>query len=193
MHLVLIHGANQSSKCFNYIIERLSINFTQITLIDYNSQNGFFENLNKMIQSLRNTGPMMIVGHSLGGIYALHLTQYCDVKGVVTLSTPFGGSKSADWAKYVIPYYQLFRDVGRRSKPILDGHDIKIDIPWIQVVTMSGSVPYLEGPNDGVVTFASMRYRENHMTCIDSESNHYDIMCNPQAVEIIEDLYNDLL
>ena len=59
-------------------------------------------------------GPYFMIGHSLGGLYALHLTKHVDVAGAVSISTPFAGSWTADWARFFVPTYQLFRDVGRK-------------------------------------------------------------------------------
>ena len=117
--IAFIHGANQSSNSWNYIRERL--NHSNEILIDYSSTQPFYNNLNHMVEKIGNN-PVFVVGHSLGGIYALHLLKHCNVIGGVSISTPFRGSSAADWAKYLVPQYQIFRDIGRRAKPIVEGN-----------------------------------------------------------------------
>jgi len=185
--VVWIHGANQSSLSFEYL--RSKTNFDNEILINYSSTDGFYANLSNMVDKIKKHGPVFIVGHSLGGIYALHLLENVEVAGVVSISTPYRGSSAADWAKFIVPSYQLFKDVGRRSRPIMSAHNIEITIPYTQVVSTTGSVPYLSGPNDGVVTVASMKHR-NEMEHIEVDNTHYEVMCSNTVAEIITSRYS---
>jgi len=189
-HVVWIHGANQSSNSFNYI--RSQLPNWNCTLVDYSSHNTFYSNLTEIFLRVKDQGPLFVVGHSLGGIYGLHLLKHCDVVGGVSISTPFRGSSAADWAKYIIPSYQLFKDVGRKSRPIIEANAISVCVPWTQVVSTTGSVPYLNGDNDGVVTVASMEHRKNEMDCIKVPHTHYEVMCSTTVSEIILNQYNNL-
>lgn len=188
--VVWIHGANQSSKCWNFLREKC--NFENEILVNYSSMRGFAENLQEMQSQIDSEHPVFIVGHSLGGIYALHLLNHCSVAGVVSISTPFRGSSAADWAKYIVPQYQLFRDVGRRSRPILEGHKTAITVPWTQIVSTSGSVPYLTGDNDGVCTVASMEHRSKEMNCVRVKSTHYEVMVSDEVVDIVKQRVNEV-
>jgi pimeloyl-ACP methyl ester carboxylesterase len=186
--VVWLHGANQTSLSFNFLRERC--NFTKEYLIDYSSMNRFYANLETMVEELEDLGPLFVVGHSLGGLYALHLTQHVDVVGGVSISTPFRGSSTADWAKYMVPSYPLFKDIGRRSLPVQDSFKIYLDIPWTQIVSTSGAVPYHNGPNDGVVTLASMEHRQD-MEKIRVEHTHYEVMCSNRVAELVKMRYAD--
>lgn len=188
--VVWIHGANQSSLSFEYL--RSKTLFEKEILINYSSMNGFYNNLADIVKELKNKGPIFVVGHSMGGIYAIHLLNHLDVVGAVSISTPFRGSSAADWAKFIVPSYPLFRDVGRRSKPIVEARNIEITIPWTQVVSTTGSVPYLSGENDGVVTVASMRQR-NDMAFESVSHTHYEVMCSDQVANIVQNCYNNVL
>ena len=108
--------------------------------------------------------------------------------GGVSISTPFRGSSTADWAKYIVPSYPLFRDIGRKSDPIKQANEIELDIPWTQIVSTTGSVPYHNGPNDGVVTLASMTHRTD-MELVEVQHTHYETMCADSVSEIIKDRY----
>lgn len=182
---VFIHGANSSSNSFRFIEKELDYKST--LLIDYKSGNGFYFNLENIIKTINRhtTGSINIISHSLGGIYGIHLTQYLNVNRGVSISTPFGGSSFADWAKYMIPHYQLFRDVGVKSMPITESQNIKVTIPWKQIVSIGGKVPWLIGENDGIVTKKSMMAR-NDVEYSYLHYNHYEIMCAYETVEEIK-------
>lgn len=187
--IVFIHGANQSSFSWNYIREKL--NHSNEILIDYSSMKRFYENLDDMINQLGNR-PVFVVGHSLGGIYALHLLKHCNVVGAVSISTPFRGSSAADWAKYIVPQYPLFKDIGRKSRPVVEANSIDISVPWTQIVSTTGSVPYLNEENDGVCTIGSMEHRKEDMNCIRVKHTHYEVMCSNTVVDIIKKSYNEV-
>lgn len=186
--VVWIHGANQSSNCWKYLREKC--NFENDILIDYSSMNRFDDNLNSIKARIGTEQPVFLVGHSLGGIYALHLLNHCNVAGVVSVSTPFRGSSAADWARFLIPQYPLFKDVGRKSRPIVEGHKTKITVPWTQIVSTTGTVPYLNGDNDGVCTVASMEHRCGEMECVRVKSTHYEVMVSDTVVDTIKKCVN---
>jgi pimeloyl-ACP methyl ester carboxylesterase len=189
INVIWIHGANQSSLSFEYL--RSKTQFKKEILINYSSMNRFYDNLDDIVKQVKGNGPHFIIGHSMGGLYALHLTQHIRVAGAVSISTPFRGSSTADWAKYMVPSYALFKDVGRRAHPVQSGHDIKLDMPWTQIVSTHGSVPYHNGPNDGVVTYASMTHR-NDMEFIEVPHTHYEVMCSDTVSDIIMQKYNSI-
>jgi pimeloyl-ACP methyl ester carboxylesterase len=184
MNLIYIHGASATSDSFNYI--RSHVTGRPETLIEYNSNNGFAQNLVGMKQQLSNIQDMVFVCHSLGGIYAVYLAQHFGdrVRGAVTLSTPYGGAESAEYAKYFLPFSRLLRDIGPGSAPIKDSNAIPINHPWINIVTTRGDSPWIMQPNDGVVTVSSMR-RRTDMQFRELYINHYEVVMSPDAVAII--------
>lgn len=186
INVIWLHGANQTSLSFEYL--RSITNFTKEMTINYSSMNKFYDNLQDIVEQVKGNGPHFVIGHSLGGLYALHLTQYVRVAGGISISTPFRGSSTADWAKYMVPSYQLFRDIGRKSTPIVEGNAIQLNIPWTQIVSTTGSVPYHNGPNDGVVTIASMTNRSD-MEFIEVPHTHYEVMTSKTVADIILQRY----
>jgi len=184
MKLIYIHGANASSVSFNYI--RSHLNYDDY-LIDYDSHHGFNNNLKRIITELEQFDNMFLIGHSLGGVYALHVADILSskVKGAVTLSTPYGGSEVADFVKYLVPCSRLLRDIGPNSEPIKSAKQIKIKHPWCNVVTTTGDSPWIPLKNDGVVTLASMRARSD-MDFIDINTNHYEVVLATDTVKIIQ-------
>jgi len=184
MHLVYIHGNGQSSESFNFI--RTEITCYRELVLEYDSTNGFYNNYQAMQAQLEDVDDIFFIAHSLGGIYALHLANAIPnrVLGAVTMSTPYGGSEAAEFVKYILPFSQLIRDIQPKSAPILQAKTFHIAHPWTNMVTLKGQSPLMVTPNDGVVTFDSMRHRQD-MRLIDVESNHYEVTQSHKAVEII--------
>ena len=189
--VVWVHGANQSGLSFQYL--RSLTQFKNELVVEYDTSHKFEDNLEMLCNDiLKVKGPYFMIGHSLGGLYALHLTKHVDVAGAVSISTPFAGSWTADWARFFVPTYQLFRDVGRRSIPIKESQNIKLTIDWTQIVSTKGNVPYHGGQNDGVCTIKSMKFRKD-MDLIEVPHTHFEVMCSDLVLEIILDCYQKVV
>lgn len=136
------------------------------------------------------TGPVHLVGHSLGGLDARYLVSKLGMEkrvlSVTTVGTPHRGSPVADWgvrrfARLLEPFLRL---VGIPSGAFHDlttdacrrfNEDVP-DVPGVRYVAVAGSCdrPWLgpewqfpfrivdrcEGPNDGVVSVASATWGE---------------------------------
>lgn len=189
MTLVYIHGASATSESFNYIRSKLGEGID----INYDSRNGFENNLNEMIEQLKDVKDMVFVAHSLGGVYSLHIANAMpkQVLGAVTLSTPYGGAAVADVVKYFMPFSRLMRDIGPSSWAMKQANNIKIQHPWTNIVTVKGQSPFLAEHNDGVVTIASQKYHED-MELIEVDYNHYEVVLSDEVVEIIQNRMKSL-
>lgn len=190
MNLVYIHGANATSESFNHIRDKLG----QGIDINYDSRNGFENNLKDMLVELKSVKDIAFVAHSLGGIYALHIANTIpeQVLGAVTISTPYGGAEVADYAKYFLPFSRLMRDIGPSSWVMKQSDKIKIQHPWTNIVTVKGQSPFMHEPNDGVVSIVSQRHHRD-MELIDLEYNHYEVVLSDQAIKIIQERTNKFL
>lgn len=193
--IVYIHGASATSESFNYIrqfvrdhVEEPDISF------DYDSANGFENNLNEMRGKLDDAERLFFISHSLGGIYSLHLANHYNDRtiGGVSLSTPYGGCRQADFAKYFLPFSTLMRDIGTMSRPMKEARTLPKPPHWTQIVTTRGLSPWIVEPNDGVVTTESMRYRTD-FEMIDLPANHYEVVLSPRVVEIILDKIKEVM
>ncbi len=188
--VIWIHGANQSGLSFQYL--RSLTRFKNELVVEYDTSNKFFDNLEMLSKKINQVrGPYFVIGHSLGGLYALHLTKHVDIAGAVSISTPFAGSWTADWARFFVPTYQLFREVGRRSIPVKESQDINLKVEWTQIISTKGNVPYHGGPNDGVCTIKSMKSRKD-MELIEVPHTHFEVMCSDLVAEIILDRYQKI-
>jgi len=185
MQLVYIHGASATSESFNYIRQQIGGNDM---VVNYDSRNGFENNLAIIQQQIGKTKDVFFVAHSLGGIYALHLANAIpkQVLGAVTLSTPYGGAEVAEFAKYFLPFSRLMRDIGPSSWVMRQADKIKIQHPWTNVVTVRGQSPFMAEPNDGVVTIASMKHHID-MELVEVDYNHYEVVLSDKIVDIIKE------
>ena len=185
--LVYIHGANATSTSWNYICD----NIGQGIMIDYSSARGFRNNLNDMIAQLTPYEDFIFIGHSLGGIYSLHLANHfkSKTKCGITISTPYGGYKTPRLFRWLSQWYQLLNDVNPDSWPISSSKNIQISWPWANIVTQSGAVPWILEPNDGVVSIASQCARLD-MSLINLGCNHYEVVLDPRTVNIIKHYIN---
>ena len=190
LSVIWIHGANQSGLSFQYL--RSLTRFKNELVVEYDTSNKFSNNLEILSNRIKQVrGPYFIIGHSLGGLYALHLTKHVDIAGAVSISTPFAGSWTADWARFFVPTYQLFREVGRRSIPIKESQGINLKFHWTQIVSTKGNVPYHGGQNDGVCTIKSMKSRKD-MELIEVPHTHFEVLCSDLVAEIILDRYQKI-
>ena len=184
MTLVYIHGASATSESFNYIRSKLGAGID----INYDSRNGFENNLKSMQDQLVDVKDMAFIAHSLGGVYSLHIANAMpeQVKGAVTLSTPYGGAEVAEFAKFFLPFSRLMRDIGPSSWAMRQEDKIKIQHPWTNIVTVKGQSPFIIEPNDGVVTISSQKHHDD-MELLEVDYNHYEVVLSDQVVELIKE------
>jgi pimeloyl-ACP methyl ester carboxylesterase len=189
MTLVYIHGASATGESFNYIRDRIP---GKSIVVNYNSADGFEHNLKDMQAALKDIEDIFFIAHSLGGIYALHLANALpnQVIGAVTLSTPYGGAETADYAQYFLPFSRLLRDIGPSSWPMRRANKIEIHHPWTNIVTVKGGAAWILGANDGIVTVNSQRYHGHDMELIDVNYNHYEVVLSEQVIDIIKERIN---
>ena len=186
MTIVYIHGASATSESFVHIREHIK---RPSIAIDYDSSDGFANNLKAMKAQLEDVEKIFFVAHSLGGIYALHLSDYFQHKvlGAVTLSTPYGGSREADYARYFLPFSRLMKDIGPNCEPMARVKELRFPRDrWTNVVTTRGQSPWMVEENDGVVTLKSMRYCKE-MELVELPLNHYEVVISNKTVDIIKD------
>lgn len=185
MNLVYIHGNHATADSFNFIRSKLPGH--NDILLEYDSNQGFYINHASMLQRLQGLDDMFFVAHSLGGIHALHLAHELGrgVIGGVTMSTPYGGSEAAEMVACLLPFSQVLKDIRPRSAPIMAGRNIALSVPWTNLVSTSGSSPFMLAANDGVVTLGSMRHRSD-IGLVDIDCNHFEIVLNETAVTVIE-------
>lgn len=193
--IVYIHGASATAESFTHIRQFVRSRFNMADcMIEYASDDGFDHNLECMKQRLLGSQALFFVSHSLGGIYALHLAHHYRefTKGGISLSTPYGGSEQADFARYFLPFNRLMKDVGVMSSPMREARELPAPQHWTQIVTTAGQSPWIYDHNDGVVTVKSMRARSD-FEIIDLPLNHYEVVLSDRVAEIVSDRISRVL
>ena len=186
MKIVYIHGATASERSFAFI--QKSLRTKNPIYLNYEKDTTAKDNLSAMkIELLKHVDdPVYVIAHSMGGLYATYLQEeYSNIQGVVSLATPFNGSEIAMWGAMLNPSYQLFQDITTRSSFITDSRKTEIKVPWLQVVTTIGDVPWISGRNDGIVTYSSMTCRDD-VEYLEIDRNHYEVVLSKRVVDIIK-------
>lgn len=187
--IVYIHGANATPESFTHIRQYVRDTFEEPDImLEYENEEGFSHNLAQMKGMLDDAERLFFISHSLGGIYALYLANHYKetTRGGVSLSTPYGGSKEADFARYFLPFNRLMKDIGTLSRPMRVASQLSAPPNWTQVVTTTGQSPWILDENDGVVTLDSMRFRKDFEQ-IEIALNHYEVVISDTVVNIILD------
>lgn len=187
--IVYIHGANATPESFTHIRQFVRDEFEEPDImLGYDSRDGFNNNLEHMKGCLDDAERLFFIGHSLGGIYCFYLANFYQetTKGGITLSTPYGGSAEADFARYFLPFNQLMKDVGVNSKPMREIKKLPAPPNWTQVVTTQGQSPWISEPNDGIVTIKSMKSRTD-IELVEVELNHYEVVISDRVVNLVID------
>jgi pimeloyl-ACP methyl ester carboxylesterase len=177
-----IHGANSSPVSFRYVRPRLADHEHHEVRYYCNTP------VRKIIDSLveeaeGETRPINIVSHSLGGVIAVSISQRVPIRKIVTMGTPFGGSRVATFLRWITPS-QLFDDIHPGSGPMTDLRRKPLTCPVMSLVSTAGNNPFLTEDNDGVVTVASQLALDGP-TYIQIPTNHFEMLLHDEATSLI--------
>lgn len=190
--VLTIHGNSATHLSFSFIKASLNHPKHLYTDFEYSSSNSFHSNLHEMAVKLsRIQGKVFILAHSLGGIYAGTLAVMFPEKvvGIVSMSTPYGGSEVASTLGLFFPS-QLFSDIKPTSKPIRWLRRATIPCPLTAIVTTGGQSSIWPKLNDGVVSRESM-YDRTDAEFTEVEQNHSEVLMSLEVVCIIRNaIYN---
>lgn len=187
MQIVFLHGAWSSPKVFNYLIQNLNLKNNYSTL-EYDTRNEFEVNLNLLFEQTQIYEKIFFVGHSLGGIYCLHLANILGEKcrGGVTIATPYGGVASSLMFRLVYPKEPVFRYLDPMSKIVWYNNVAKHPKNWTQIVCKDSGVPWIREDNDGVVTVPSQTW----LTGVEMKfvkNGHHEVLQDPETVKLIKE------
>jgi len=182
MDIVLIHGANASKISWNWI----GSNLEKTTRLSW----GMMVHPEKNLQALEAELPekCIVVGHSMGGLYAWHLANRNPDRIVagISVATPWGGSIQAGFWKmfnFNIPWLQM---LSRMEPWTAETRMIEAAVPWTNVVCTHGFDLFGVGDNDGVVTVDSQRELHGPAKEIVLDYGHNEVLQSPELLEIIK-------
>lgn len=195
-NLLLIHGAWSTKHTFNYIIKKVldDCKVGHVSCFEYDCQKenitSIVHRAEKRLKTMSKNGlETVIVGHSLGGLISLKLSQHDEVSKTITLSSPLSGLKfNRVLHAYLLYYAPVLKDLLPDSKFIkemqkADYSKKPIDI----VVSLKGFNPLIFEPSDGVVTVESqLKWTPETATVIPMDINHTEILLYTPAISLIE-------
>lgn len=197
--LLLIHGAWSSKNAFNYLQEKLKKHKAigdvyhleyDINCTDFDS---IIRNGNQLIDSA--TREVVVIGHSLGGLFALNLHDHDKVRAIVTVASPLSGIPINRFVGMLLTYRSpCLSNIFHMSDFINDTHGKEYTKPIHCVVTTQGFNPAWYEKSDGVVTVNSQKRwtpktAKIHMV----PYNHHEVLQTDDFVDIVESEINTCL
>jgi esterase/lipase len=195
-NLFLIHGAWCTKNSYNYIIKKiLDDHFVgNIHCFEYDCN---IENLSsitkrakKQLEEISKNGlKTVVVGHSMGGLIALRLSQKKEVYKTITLASPLSGLKFNRIIHAVLLYHApALKDLIPDSKFLKCVHEQSYSKNPIEIyITTNGFNPMIFEPSDGVIPLESQTkwYPENSKV-VEIQSNHSEILQSTKVIMAIE-------
>lgn len=184
MKIVFVHGANATPCSFAYLKDQMQ----GIDAIDfsYSVLDPVEKAIERLVELCDENGPVAIVSHSLGGLISVGaaLRTPC-IEKIVTMASPFGGSRLASFLRWTHPC-QLFDDIHVNSRLVQTLASSPIPCPVLSFVTTEGAQSFILEPNDGVVTIASQKAITGPVY-VEKAFNHFEVMLSKEvALEIID-------
>jgi hypothetical protein len=179
--VVLLHGMGRSRRALGRMQEALEARGWPVASISYPStRRSIAEHGSRLAELLEylhdDYSEVSFVPHSLGGIVVRELLadeaatwrEHLQPRRIVMLAPPNQGSSFAQQVESFAPFGWIFGDTGRSLTPTAMAG---MAVPGIPVLVIAGARdleggwnPWLDGPNDGVVTVD-----ETHL---DGEAEH---------------------
>lgn len=190
--VVAIHGAWSTPLCFGHLAAELDHHVrpnVQLTRSSY-----FLDSmtLDEIVDSVRLTldnqqRPVTLVGHSLGGLFALKLHDHPKVKSIVTVSAPLAGIQLNRLAEVFLYWRcpQICKALPQ-SEWLQDTHYQTYTKPITAIVTDCGFHPAMWRQNDGVITVDSQTdWTPQDSTIIRVGYNHHEVLQSTAFVNTV--------
>jgi len=179
-HILAIHGAFSSPRIFNFLHSQLSKKYNW-NFFDYRTQTS---GLTDIIKSIKIQTDVHVVGHSMGGLIALGISNQPWVKSITTIATPLGGV-DVNFLQSYFTRSDFINDIASHGDFIKKLNQQTYSCPIQHIISTSGFSPWLFEPNDGVITLRSQRaisLGDVH----EIAANHAEIMLDKETVKILD-------
>lgn len=177
-----IHGLNQTSRCFGYVLQNLPEH--KHVCIDYDSHQPLEASIAQVLRQLPKTGELSLVGHSLGGLISALIACGRELTELVIISAPIAGSRAARIAKWIPGAPPIMRDITPSSPRIVEASNSKSTTRTLCLISTTGHLSSEKEPNDGIVTIASQKSLP-YGKKIEVKANHFEILMHNRTVELI--------
>lgn len=185
MHIWFIHGANASPVSFEYL--KGALDWSNYTDITYSAKAPIHETVDRLVDMLDNEeDEVHIIGHSMGGILASAIAQRrpLQVETVTTISTPFGGSETANLMSFFMPFDPFLKNIRSSNDVLTKVRREGAAVPTLSIITTACSNPFEPRKNDGVVTVQSQLDFPGAIQ-IEHELNHFEALLSPAVADQI--------
>lgn len=188
MKILGIHGAWSSSTSFNYI--KSKIKPKDWLCVDYDHRVHSYDDILNMSIGLMDE-PYVVIGHSLGGMIALHQSQDILCKGIITLASPLSGL-DLNLIQLYLSRASLISKIASSSREIKEIHELSYDhVPVLHLVANKGYNPFIYENNDGVLPIKV----QTSWSCgklVDIPANHYEILQSDTTITEIKSFLSRL-
>lgn len=195
-NLFLIHGAWCSKQGFNYITKKIldDTNVGYIHCFEYDCQKESMADIVRraklqLLEVSKNGLKTVIVGHSMGGLVALKLSQRSTVSRTITLASPLSGLKVNRWLHaFLLWHAPILRDIVPNADFIRNLHKKPFDKNPIDIIIANqGFNPMIYEPSDGVITIdTQMKWTPDGANVYTVQANHSEILQAPETILMIE-------
>ncbi len=187
MKTFLLHGLGSTPASMVYLQQELDESFP----ISYNSHQRLDDSIahvRQVIQDFIEPGEEFnLIGHSLGGLIAHHIAQHNpQVKKLVTIASPLGGSKAAWLLQYMVVGSPVFADLTTSSWYV---RHIKSNPPpadVLSIIATEGGWSLFGEPNDGTVELSSQRALP-YGKKVEVDANHFEVLLRLETLHAIKD------
>jgi pimeloyl-ACP methyl ester carboxylesterase len=198
-NVMLIHGAWSSRNSFNYLSTMIDINFGHIIkhtiFFEYDpikeSLADIILRANRELDDYTNTNTntdTLVVGHSLGGLIALALSDHPNSYYTITMASPLSGIKVESlFQPFMYSRAPVLYHVSPNSALVKQLHKKEYVKPVNCLITTKGFNPLMIEKSDGVVSVASQdTWLPTSGVATYVDCNHYDILQSEQAFQSIK-------
>jgi pimeloyl-ACP methyl ester carboxylesterase len=175
-----IHGFGASKYSFTWLQSQLSGHTAHF--FPYEINESVQSCIDRIVKEI-GSDPVVLIGHSLGGVIALACAQRCpNVTHLVTLSAPFGGLPYAGLLS-LFHNTPIFSELRGYSPLLSEIRSTEIKIPHLAIIG-THSLPLLREPNDGVITVASQTALSDR-SYVSFSLNHFEVLLSPAVASTI--------
>lgn len=189
--VIYIHGAFASGLSFQRIKENLPKHVSHTP--EYAVDQPMEEVIAKIDQLVNEIGDdVHLVAHSLGGIAATAVAQRNSlVKSVLTMSTPFGGSRIADSLRW-FSAHELYQTLNSNSLLLRDIQRTAVPCRMHSIITTVGNNPMMYEANDGVVSLKSQLALPKTVNNTEVQKtkvalNHFEVLLSNTSIKLIKE------
>jgi len=206
--VVLIHGVAGAPAHFEKIISTIDQSRYQVWLVSYPSSfrlkrlgNSIYNILMELHVKF-DTGPMVLVSHSMGGVVARQVLDSAvnagsvDIfSGLISIVAPWNGHEMASYgvehSPVVIPCWE---DMAPGSDFLKRWHTTPMPVPHQLVFAYRNEKKMSSGSSDGTISLASQLYQpvqEQAIRLLGVDANHVGVLEHPDLLKRFDDLLEE--